>query len=149
MLYSYDPEDSIEFYREQLSSSQNGYGGEVVVYKGKRYMPGMGLGSVLSSAFKWVAPLVKKGAMSLGKRALASGVEVMRDVAAGQNFSQSLKNNMREAGDTLLEDLGDEMVKKTASMKNPRKRKRTGASTGGSTRKRKKPMRGKGVEWRL
>lgn len=61
-------------------------------YKGRRRQRGYGLGSVFSSLFRRVAPLLKRGAMTLGKQALKTGVNVANDVLQGDNIGEAFKN---------------------------------------------------------
>ena len=105
-LVRYTPEDSKDFFDEYYKmQAGNGIG----VYSGRRVMPNMrgnGLGSIFSSLLKSAAPMLKRGAISLGKRALSVGGNVARDVIDGQSFAASAKKR----GLAELNDLGGDVL---------------------------------------
>ena len=55
---------------------------------GARVQQRYGLGNLFSSIAKSVLPLVKKGAKTLGKQVLQSGVDFASDVLQGKNVKQ-------------------------------------------------------------
>ena len=55
-------------------------------------------GGLLRSAM----PLIKRGAVALGKRALKTGVHIADDVMSGQNINTATKRCVTEAGKDLL-----------------------------------------------
>jgi hypothetical protein len=87
---------------------QRGYG----IYVGKAYQKGYGLGSWLGGLFRTVLPLLKSGALAVGKEALRAGGNVVADLATGENFKQSVNRRASEAGDVLSQKL----KRKTESM---------------------------------
>lgn len=76
-----------DFHRHLLT--QNGHG--IQVYQGAN-MRGQGIFGLLRSIGKIALPLVRNVAKTVGKSALKGGIQVMSDVASGQDFKQSLKN---------------------------------------------------------
>jgi hypothetical protein len=53
------------------------------VYVGTRYQRGHGLGSIFGALFKVAVPLLKKGAKTLGRKALKTSLNIAEDVVAG------------------------------------------------------------------
>ena len=80
-------------------------GGGLPVFVGARAQRGHGLGNLFGSLFRSAMPLIKRGAMALGKRALKTGVRVAQDVVGGGNLKQAVKRRAREAGADLLDGL--------------------------------------------
>jgi hypothetical protein len=59
------------------------------LYVGSPYIQqGSGLGSFLSSLFRIVKPVLISGAKSFGKAALATGANIMNDIASNQEGSK-------------------------------------------------------------
>jgi hypothetical protein len=50
------------------------------VFAGRRYHRGHGLGSIFGGLFKAAMPLLKKGAETLGREALKTGINITGDV---------------------------------------------------------------------
>ena len=55
--------------------------------------------------FKSALPILKKGAVSLGKTALKTGLNIARDGLAGEDIKESAKQNLRLAGSNVLGDV--------------------------------------------
>ena len=64
-------------------------GGALPYFTGARVQRGHGFGSLFSGLLRSVAPLIKRGAVALGKRALTTGAQIAGDVVAGQNIKMS------------------------------------------------------------
>lgn len=80
-----------------LAQAGSGLGG----FSGHRYQKGDGFfGRLIAGT---VLPLIKKALPFLGKAALNTGVDIVRDVAEGQKFKESLKKRVRKAGDHISE----------------------------------------------
>ena len=58
-----------DYYKNQAGSGISGF-------HGSRYQHGSGLGSLFSGVLRAAAPLLKKGAIALGKQALRTGVNL-------------------------------------------------------------------------
>jgi len=78
---------------EEYHSSQNG--GEILVFAGRRFQRGHGLGSILGGFVRrLVLPFFKTNAKSMLKNAAKTGVEVASDVIDGRSFSDSVKDRV-------------------------------------------------------
>ena len=54
-----------------------------------------GFGSLFSGLLRTVAPLIKRGAVALGKRALTTGAQIAGDVVAGKNVKRQQNEGQR------------------------------------------------------
>lgn len=86
-------------------------------YAGTTYQKGYGIGSWLGGLFRTVLPILKKGAVAVGKEAARAGSHILADVASGENFKMSARKHGGEAVQNL-------------------KRKATGAMSGSGAIKR-------------
>ena len=68
-----------------------------LILRGARVQQGYGLGNLFSSIAKSVLPLVKKGAKTLGKQVLQSGVEFASDVLHGKNVKKAASDQAKTA----------------------------------------------------
>ena len=73
-------------------------GGALPYFSGARVQNGYGFGSLFSGLLRSVAPLIKRGAVALGKRALTTGAQLAGDVVAGQNIKKATKRRATAAG---------------------------------------------------
>jgi len=99
------------------------------VYVGTRYQRGHGLGSIFGSLFKSAVPLLKRGAKTLGREALKTGLNIAEDVVAGKNLKQAAKSRLKSTGQNLLQKAiigvgppGERTIKRAAKRKKPRRR---------------------------
>ena len=76
-------------------------GGVLPYFTGARVQRGHGFGSLFSGLLRSVAPLIKRGALALGKRALKTGGQIAGDVVAGQNIKKAKKRRATAAGSAL------------------------------------------------
>lgn len=109
-------------------------GGSIPIFSGAKYQRGHGIGSILSGVLKMALPVLKKGALSLGKTALNTGMNIARDKLSGKSLQQSFKDNMKTAGTDLLS-------KAMNNFTQPRKRQAPPSRK--SAYKRKKPRTSK------
>ena len=66
-------------------------GGALPYFAGAQYQRGHGLGSLFGGLLRSAMPLIKRGAVALGKGALKTGVRIADDVAdAGRNLMRGL-----------------------------------------------------------
>lgn len=80
-----------------INQAGSGLGG----FSGHRYQKGDGFfGRLIAGT---VLPLIKKALPFLGKAALNTGVDIVRDVAEGQQFKESLKRRIRKTGDNIAD----------------------------------------------
>ena len=100
---------------ENYYLSQVGHG--MPYFAGARVQQGYGLGNLFS-------PLVKKGAKTLGKQVLQSGVEFASDVLHGKNAKQAAIDQARAAGSNLLQAAQQKIGKRKAAPRKVQKKKR-------------------------
>lgn len=109
------------------------------IFRGEQTQRGYGLGSVLTGLFKSATPLLKKGAASLGRTLLKTGVNVAKDALQGKNVKDSVVQHSKDVGKGLVRKLVDE----TSSIAGPkvkraRKRVKKKAARGSSSSRSKK-----------
>ena len=78
-------------------------GGALPYLTGARVQRGHGFGSLFSGLLRTGAPLIKRGAVALGKRALATGAQIAGDVVAGKNVKKAAKRRATAAGRNLMQ----------------------------------------------
>ena len=66
-------------------------GGALPYFSGARVQRGHGFGSLFSGLLRTIAPLIRRGAVALGKRALATGAQTAGDGVAGKNDKKAAK----------------------------------------------------------
>ena len=107
---------------ENYYLSQVGHG--MPYFAGARVQQGYGLGNLFSSIAKSALPLVKKGAKTLGKQVLQSGVEFASDVLHGKNAKQAAIDQARAAGSNLLQAAQQKIGKRKATPRKVQEKKR-------------------------
>ena len=75
-------------------------GGALPYFAGAQYQRGHGLGSLFGGLLRSVMPLLKRGAVALGRGALKTGVRIAGDVLSGQNIKTAAKRRVTDAGGT-------------------------------------------------
>ena len=80
-------------------------GGALPYFAGARIQRGHGFGSLFSGFLRSVAPLIKRGALALGKSALTTGAQIAGDVVAGRNVKKAAKRRATAAGRHLMQKL--------------------------------------------
>ena len=85
-----------DYYAQQV-------GGALPYFAGARVQRGHGFGSFFGGLLRTVAPLIKRGALALGNRALKTGAQIADDVLSGQNIRTAAKRRTKTArrGDLL------------------------------------------------
>lgn len=126
------PYDSIEaenFYKNYDSEPS------IPIFTGSRYQKGHGIGNLFSGVFRAALPLVKKGALALGKTALQTGINIAKDSIQGKDIKLAFQDNLKETGNNILTkstkysaknnpNKKRKLSKKTVSSKSKAKRKR-------------------------
>ena len=108
----------------------------IPIYAGSRYQKGHGIRNIFSGLLKAALPLVKKGALSLGKTALKTGVNIAQDSLSGKDLKSTLKDNLRLAGKDILSKSTAYITEKQSN----KSRKRTRSTvTSKAKAKRKRP----------
>ena len=74
-------------------------------FAGARVQRGRGFGSLFSGLLRSVAPLIRRGDVALGNRALTTGAPIASDVVAGQNVKKAAKRRATAAGRDLMQSL--------------------------------------------
>jgi hypothetical protein len=95
--------DARAYHEYYLNQAGRGY----PVYVGTRYQRGHGLGSIFGSLFKSAVPLLKRGAKTLGREALKTGLNLASDVMEGQNVTQAAKSRLKSTEQNLLQKAMD------------------------------------------
>ena len=72
-------------------------GGALPYFAGAQYQRGHGLGSLFGSLLRSAMPLIKRGAVALGRGALKTGVRIAGDVLSGQNIKTAAKRRVTAA----------------------------------------------------
>lgn len=118
-----------QYYQNQAGGGQ--------FYAGSNFQKGSGIGSFLGGLARMILPILKNGAMAVGREAARAGSHVLADVAAGDNVRTSARKHIGQAGDNLATALKRKAsamsgsgrikrrkpAKKTHSVARPRKRK--------------------------
>lgn len=104
-------------------------------YSGLPVQHGRGLGQVLGSLFRSAAPLLKRGALALGKKALSTGARVVGDMASGEAFSTALKGRLKQGAKELFQEVTDHPSASSPAAAARRGRQRKGRPTPYSSEK--------------
>ena len=75
-------------------------GGALPYFACARYKRGHGLGILFGGLLRSAMPLIKRGAVSLGKGALKTGVRI-----AGQSIKRAAIRRLTDTGKTMLRDI--------------------------------------------
>ena len=87
-----------EYYARQA-------GGALPYFAGTQYQRGHGLGSMFGGLLRSAMPLIKRGAVALGKGALKTGVRIADDVMSGQSIKKAAKRRVTDACRSLMRGL--------------------------------------------
>jgi len=124
-----------------------GIGGDHMTnfYRGGIYQRGHGLGSILSSVFRAVLPLMKSGAKYVGREALTTGLNIIDDhETTGDSYKKVVKRQMADAGQRVLKKMrggGGKSRKSLKTNKNARNTGRGGGGGIGSSKKNNRPRK--------
>jgi hypothetical protein len=83
------------YYHNQIGS------GISEVFRGREHQRGHGIGSIFTGLFRLAKPLLMKGARAVGKQALSTGVQILDDIAQGENVKQSMKLRIADGGKSI------------------------------------------------
>ena len=97
--------DAKAYHDYYLHQAGKGY----PVYAGSRYQRGHGLGSIFGGLIKAAMPLLKKGAKTLGREALKTGLNIVGDAVEGKNIKEAATSRLTSTGKTLLQKAADEV----------------------------------------
>jgi hypothetical protein len=90
----------------QVPYYQKGYG----YLGGMQNKSGRGVGSFLSSIWKYAAPFLKKGAQTLGTAAVDVASNIATDAIKGKNIKESASENIKTKGSEVLKTFGDDIT---------------------------------------
>ena len=79
-------------------------------YRGAPVQRGHGIGSFLGGLFRAALPLIKRGAIAVGKQALGCGVNVLDDIDNGIPLNTSLNIRMNDASNNLKRKAKDNLI---------------------------------------
>jgi hypothetical protein len=119
MLVPYYPEESKEHYHNYyVNQIGRGFG----VFEGSTIQHGHGIGSLLRGLANSTLPLLKQGGKMLGKQLLNTGVGIVKDVMDGRNFADSTRENFKEGGLALLDNISSKLQGEPQRPRGKRKR---------------------------
>ena len=117
--HRYDTKAYQDYYTHQAGK---GY----PVFAGRRYRRRHGLGSIFGGLFKAAMPLLKKGAKTLGREALKTGLNIAGDVVQERNIKRAAKSRLKSTRQNLLQKAMDTVGPPgQRAIKGPAKRKKT------------------------
>lgn len=64
---------------------------------GAPYQQGSGIGSFLGGVFRYVLPLLKSSAKTVGKEALSTGLNIVGDIASSKDPRDAVRSRVRES----------------------------------------------------
>lgn len=76
-------------------------------YVGAPYQQGSGIGSFLAGAYRYVLPLLKSSAKTLGKEALSTGLNIVSDIAGCKDPKDAVRSRLRESARNLKRKADD------------------------------------------
>ena len=86
-----------DYYARQVGGALPHFGAHV--------QRGHGFESLCNGLLRTVAPMIRRGAVALGKRALTTGAHIAGDVVAGKNVKKAAKRRATAAGRNLIHSL--------------------------------------------
>ena len=119
-----------EYYLNQVGQGKSS---ALPVYSGLPVQRGRGLGNIFGALARSAAPLLKRGAIALGKQLFKTGGRVVSDLVSGNNLKSSLKRRAKES----VQDLGASILQETLN-NNIKKRKKTSGKKKKSVKKIKR-----------
>ena len=108
--------------------AQRGYG-DMRVFRGQALQRGHGIGGLFKGLMRVAMPLMKKGLLHVGKRALNAGAKVLEDVSQNKSLKESVKNRAGEAFNPLNIIKGATGKRKSNTSVNSQKKKVKRVST--------------------
>ena len=90
-------------------------GGALPYFAGAQYQRGHGLGSLFGGLLRSAMPLIKRGAVALGKGALKTGVRIAGDVLSGQNIKTAAKQRVTDAVLSSIRSPPGKRIKRAAA----------------------------------
>ena len=108
------------------------HGAGLPVFRGGVMQKGYGLGGLFKGLLRTVTPHLKKGLIRVGQHVLQNGINVMEDVANGENFKTAAKRRVGESvNDAIQSVVSNKKKRKTYQSVS---RKKTSKSRGPKTK---------------
>ena len=95
-----------DYYAQQV-------GGALPYFAGARVQRGHGFGSLFGGLLRSVAPLIKRGALALGNRALKTGAQIAGDVLSGENIRTAAKRRDEDCGKKFATESARDTARQT------------------------------------
>lgn len=90
------------YFDAQVGRGKNSLDNVETLYTQEANQRGCGIGIFLGGALRRVLPMIKAGSREVGKEAVRTGFNIMKDVTHGKvRFRNSLKNRIKESGKNL------------------------------------------------
>ena len=93
-------------------------------YAGVKRQQGYGLGGILAKLGRFVLPILKPVAKSIGKQAIKSGAQFAGDILDGSSPKQALKRNLKQGARELFNKAVKRKKAPAKTLKRKRKVKR-------------------------
>ena len=114
-------------------SYQTGNG--IKSFRGPVMQRGYGLGGFFKGLARSFAPIFKQGISHVGKKALSTGLKVVRDVSQGKKLKDSIKQRGKESLNEVVADIKSGVKQKLISRKRSIKGKGAGVNKRNKKRK--------------
>ena len=98
MVEIIDPETCVDW--DAFFEQQTGGG---AFFQGEPYQRGHGLGNIFRGIFRFLLPIAKTAASTLGKEALNTGANILTDSLKGENIKEVAKRRWREGATSLVD----------------------------------------------
>lgn len=102
----------MSYYYNQHGAGNALSGGIGRIYVGAPYQRGSGIGSFLGGVFRFVLPMLKRGAKAVGKEFLQTGMNIASDVGELRKpFKEAFKTRVRQSTENLQQKARDNLEK--------------------------------------
>lgn len=72
------------------------YGNGLTSFRGPVMQKGYGLGGFFKGLARSFAPVLKKGLLTVGKKAVKTGIQIMQDTSQGKSLKESIKQRAKQ-----------------------------------------------------
>ena len=134
MITPYFADESQQYYNNYYA---NQVGNGLGVFSGTTIHKGAGIGSLIGSIFRKTMPLITKGAKTIGKQLVQTGLNIASDAMQGENVKSSAEKNFKTAGNNLLSALADSFSNPIAPTQSKKRARKRPAKTTKANKKRK------------
>jgi hypothetical protein len=134
MITPYFADESQQYYNNYYA---NQVGSGLGVFSGSTIHKGAGIGSLIGSIFKKTMPLITKGAKTIGKQLVQTGINIAKDTIQGGDIKSSTEKNFKDAGSNLLSALADSFSNPITHTQQKKRTKKRPAKSTKAPKKRK------------